>query len=119
MEAASGSSRHTPERLPGSKFWGWHGQGHGETWRCASGQRNPRFGCPRIAQQINLAFGLELDKDTVRGVFAVHYKTYPQSRGPSFLGNTAIEPSSNNIAGISDFRWKEHCRGLFELPVAD
>ncbi len=23
-------------------------------------QRNPRFGCPRIAQQINLAFGLEL-----------------------------------------------------------
>jgi transposase InsO family protein len=26
-------------------------------------QRNPRYGCPRIAQQINLAFGLELDKD--------------------------------------------------------
>ena len=28
--------------------------------------RNPRFGCPRIAQQINLAFGLDLNKDTVR-----------------------------------------------------
>ena len=28
-------------------------------------QRNPRYGCPRIAQQINLAFGLDLDKDTV------------------------------------------------------
>ena len=28
-------------------------------------QRNPRFGCPRIAQQINVAFGLDLDKDTV------------------------------------------------------
>ena len=26
-------------------------------------RRNHRFGCPRIAQQINLAFGLELDKD--------------------------------------------------------
>lgn len=29
-------------------------------------QRNPRYGCPRIAQQTNLAFGLELDKDGVR-----------------------------------------------------
>jgi putative transposase len=35
-------------------------------------QRNPRFGCPRIAQQINLAFGLDLDKDTVRRVLATH-----------------------------------------------
>jgi hypothetical protein len=34
-------------------------------------QRNPRYGCPRTAQQINLAFGLELDKDTVRKVLAV------------------------------------------------
>ena len=29
-------------------------------------QRNPRYGCPRITHQINLVFGLELDKDTVR-----------------------------------------------------
>jgi hypothetical protein len=36
-------------------------------------RRNPRYGCPRIAQQINLAFGLELDKDTVRRVLATHY----------------------------------------------
>ena len=36
-------------------------------------QRNPRYGCPRIAQQINLAFGLELDKDIVRPVLASHY----------------------------------------------
>jgi putative transposase len=26
-------------------------------------RRNPRYGCPRIAQQINLAFGLDMDKD--------------------------------------------------------
>jgi hypothetical protein len=26
--------------------------------------RNPRFGCSRIAPQINLAFGLEVDKDS-------------------------------------------------------
>lgn len=48
-------------------------------------QRNPRFGCPRIAQQINLAFGLDLDKDTVRRVLATHYKSDPSNRGPSWL----------------------------------
>ena len=30
--------------------------------------RNPRFDCPRIAQQINLAFGTDIDKDIVRRV---------------------------------------------------
>ena len=48
-------------------------------------RRNPRYGCPRIAQQINLAFGLSLDKDTVRRVLAVHYKPDPNNRGPSWL----------------------------------
>jgi len=48
-------------------------------------QRNPRYGCPRIAQQINLAFGLDLDKDIVRRVLAVHYKPDPADRGPSGL----------------------------------
>ena len=38
-------------------------------------RRNPRFGCPRVAQQINLAFGLELDKDIVRRVLATHYRS--------------------------------------------
>ena len=48
-------------------------------------RRNPRYGCPRIAQQINLAFGLELDKDVVRRVLATHYKPDPNNRGPSWL----------------------------------
>jgi hypothetical protein len=48
-------------------------------------QRAPRYGCPRIAQQINLAFGLDLDKDTVRRVLAVHYIPDPADRGPSWL----------------------------------
>jgi hypothetical protein len=47
--------------------------------------RNPRYGCPRIAQQINLAFDLDLDKDTVRRVLAIHYKPHPSNRGPSWL----------------------------------
>jgi hypothetical protein len=48
-------------------------------------QRNPRFGCPRIAQQINLAFDLELDKDVVRRILTTHYKPAPNNHGPSWL----------------------------------
>ena len=48
-------------------------------------RRNPRYGCPRIAQQINLAFGLELDKDVVRRILATHYKPDPSNQGPSWL----------------------------------
>src|SRR5258708_34825508 len=33
---------------------------------------NPSFGCPRIAQQISHAFGLEIDKDVVRRILARH-----------------------------------------------
>ena len=54
-------------------------------------QRNPRFGCPRIAQQINKAFGTHIDKDVVRRVLAAHYKSSPSDGGPSwltFIGNT-------------------------------
>ena len=31
-------------------------------------RRNPGWGCPRIAHQISLAFGVEIDKDVVRRV---------------------------------------------------
>ena len=47
-------------------------------------QRNPRYGCPRIAEQINVGFGLELDKDTVRRILAIHYKPNLGNRGPSW-----------------------------------
>jgi hypothetical protein len=30
-------------------------------------RRNPGFGCVRIAQQISLAFGVDIDKDVVPG----------------------------------------------------
>jgi len=47
-------------------------------------QRNPRWGCPRIAQQITLAFGVEIDKDVVRRILSVHYRPESDS-GPSWL----------------------------------
>ena len=54
-------------------------------------RRNPGWGCPRIAQQISLAFGVDIDKDVVRRVLSVHYRPESDSGGPSwltFLGHT-------------------------------
>ena len=65
-------------------------------------RRNPRYGCPRIAQQINLAFGLELDKDVVRRVLATHYKPDPNNRGPSWL--TTIGHAKDSLWSVDLFR---------------
>src|SRR5271169_1530646 len=54
-------------------------------------QRNPNWGCPRIAQQISLAFHIQIDKDVVRRILARHYRPAQDSGGPSwltFLGHT-------------------------------
>jgi putative transposase len=48
-------------------------------------QRNPNWGCPRIAQQIALAFQIEIDKDVVRRILAHHYRPGQDSGGPSWL----------------------------------
>jgi transposase InsO family protein len=49
-------------------------------------RRNPNWGCPRIAQQIALAFGVEIDKDVVRRLLSVHYRPEADSGGgPSWL----------------------------------
>src|SRR5215469_15680750 len=36
-------------------------------------QRNPNWGCPRIAQQIAVVFRMPIDKDVVRRILAHHY----------------------------------------------
>ena len=48
-------------------------------------RRNPNWGCPRIAQQITLAFGVAIDKDAVRHILSVHYRPESDSGGPSWL----------------------------------
>ena len=65
-------------------------------------QRNPRYGCPRIAQQLNLTFGLDLDKDTVRRVLATHYKPNPGNRGPSWL--TTLGHAKDSLWSVDPFR---------------
>ena len=48
-------------------------------------QRNPRLGCPRIVQQINKAFGIDINKDVVRRTLAAHYRPDSGISGPSWL----------------------------------
>jgi putative transposase len=48
-------------------------------------RRNPSWGCPRIAQQIALAFGVEIDKDIVRRILGVRYRPESDAGGPSWL----------------------------------
>jgi hypothetical protein len=51
----------------------------------ATKQRNPSWGCPRIAQQIALAFGVPVDKDLVRRILAGQYSPKPGAGAPSWL----------------------------------
>lgn len=65
-------------------------------------QRNLRFGCPRIAQQINLAFGLNIDKDVVRRILEKHYKPTSGDNGPSWL--TFLGHTKDSLWSVDFFR---------------
>ncbi|NNJ97302.1 MAG: transposase [Gammaproteobacteria bacterium] len=66
-------------------------------------RRNTRFGCPRIAQEINKAFGVDIDKDIVRRVLEKHYRPGPDSgHGPSWL--TFIGHQKDSLWSIDLFR---------------
>jgi transposase InsO family protein len=64
--------------------------------------RNPRFGCPRIAQQINLAFGLDIDKDVVRRILEKHDKPTSDNNGPSWL--TFLGHTKDSLWSVDFFR---------------
>ena len=66
-------------------------------------QRNPRYGCPRIAFIISLTFGIELNKDVVRRILAKHYKPNPgNTQGSSWL--TLLGHSKDSLWSIDLFR---------------
>jgi len=65
-------------------------------------RRNPTWGCPRIAQQIALAFSLSLDKDVVRRVLASHYRPDSDSCGPSWL--TFLGHMKDSLGSLDLFR---------------
>jgi putative transposase len=65
-------------------------------------QRNPTWGCPRIAQQIALAFDIPINKDVVRRILAAHYQPGPDTSGPSWL--TFIGHLKDSLWSIDLFR---------------
>ena len=65
-------------------------------------KRNHQFGCPRIAQQINLSLGLDLNKDVVRRILATHYRPDPSNRGPSWL--TTLGQAKDSLWSVDLFR---------------
>ena len=65
-------------------------------------QRNPTWGCPRIAQQIALAFGIPINKDVVRRILAVRYQPRPDSAGTSWL--TVLGHAKDSLWSLDLFR---------------
>ena len=65
-------------------------------------QRNPRWGCPRIAEQIVLAFGVAINKDVVRRILAAHYHPSADGAGPSWL--TFLGHMKDSLYSIDLFR---------------
>ena len=65
-------------------------------------RRNPRFGCPRIAQHISRAFGLEINQDVVRRVRAMHVRPESGHHGPSWL--TFLGPMTDSLWSVDLFR---------------
>ncbi len=65
-------------------------------------QRNPTWGCPRIAQQIALAFGIPINKDVVRRILAARYQPKPDAAGPSWL--TVLGHAKDSLWSLDLFR---------------
>ena len=71
-------------------------------------QRNPSWGCPRIAQQLALAFGVSIGKDIVRRVLANHYRPKLDSCGPSWL--TFLGEMKDSLRSMDLFRCESATR---------
>src|SRR5712671_4564870 len=65
-------------------------------------RRNPSWGCPQIAEQINLAFGTSINKDVVRRILAIHYPPMSTGGGPSWL--TFIGHMKDSLWSLDLFR---------------
>src|SRR5215472_806395 len=65
-------------------------------------QRNPTWGCPHIAEQINLAFATAINKDVVWRILAQNYRPMPTEGGPSWL--TFIGHAKDSLWSLDLFR---------------
>jgi putative transposase len=65
-------------------------------------KRNSSWGCPQIANQINLAFATDINKDVVRRILAAHYRPQPGADGPSWL--TFLGQTKDSLWSLDLFR---------------
>src|SRR5262249_4007596 len=64
--------------------------------------RNLRWGCKRVAEQVALAFGVDIDKDMDRTVFGLPFRAGAVSGGPSWL--TFIGHAKDSLWSLDLFR---------------
>ena len=65
-------------------------------------KRNPQWGCPQIADQINLAFATSINKDVVRRILAAHRRPEPGGDSPSWL--TFLGQTKDSLWSLDLFR---------------
>src|SRR5437870_5544525 len=81
-------------------------------------ERNPRFGCPRIARIVSRTFGVDVDKNLVYRVLAKHYRPAPRGTGPSWL--SFIGHTSDSLWSVDLFRCESIVlRSYWVLVVMD
>jgi transposase InsO family protein len=81
-------------------------------------QRNPTWGCPRIAQQMTLAFNIQIDKDVIRRILAHHYLPRQDYDGPSWL--TFLGHMKDSLWSIDLFRCESATlRSYWVLAIMD
>jgi putative transposase len=102
----------SPEEIAEAILWLCSGKssfstGHTTRRRVRSHRGNPRVGCPRIAQEIAHAFGIDIDKDVVRRVLATHYRPEAGTDGPSWL--SFIGHMKDSLWSVDLFR----CESIF------
>jgi hypothetical protein len=61
-------------------------------------------------------FWTATDLDNKLCDYQCYYNKYRAHSGRD--GATPDESADNKAVDISNYRWKKHCRGLFQLPVA-
>ena len=80
-------------------------------------ERNPSYGCPRIALLVGNVLGEPIDDETVRRILAKHYRPIP-GKGPSWL--LPIGNSPNKLWSMDLFRLESvFLRSFWVMVVMD
>ena len=64
----------------------------------------------------NTLFWTATDRDNKLRDYQCYYNKYRAHSGRD--GATPMQAPRNEVVDINKYRWKKHCRGLFELPIA-